>query len=623
MSDIIHLLPDAVANQIAAGEVIQRPASVVKELVENSIDAGATHVSVIIKGAGRTSIQVIDNGKGMSGSDARMAFERHATSKIREAKDLFALHTMGFRGEALASIAAVAQVEVRTRRVTDDVGTEIEIAASKVERQEPVQCAAGTSFTVKNLFFNVPARRKFLKSDETEMRNIIQEMQRVMLAHPDVAFTLYNGDDTVYDAVQGTLKQRIVSVIGKKSRNVAQHLLQVEADTVLVKINGFVGVPEAATKSAPQFFFANGRYMCHPYFRRAVLQAYDRMLPADVTPMFFLSLEVDPATIDVNIHPTKTEIKFENEKEIWSILSVAVKEALGKFNVAPSIDFNAEGKIEIPVAHSTAGYVPPQPRVEYNPAYNPFREADAARTQVRHWREMFAGMEKESLRGEEHCGSAAEEDMPFSITDMSGVEGCQGRLFGEETEEAHGDMFVYKGRFLCAAMKSGLAFIDIQRAMQRVMYDDMMAQFGAHSGVAQKLLFPEVLELSADDFCLFTEIEPDLKAIGFELSPFGKRMYSIDAVPAQLAESTDIIKVLEDMLLCVKERGGDVKAELRELMAESLSRSASSTRMKSDLTPDERTALVGRLFASTNPNLTPDGKVIVSVLTDKEIERRF
>ncbi len=618
MSDIIHLLPDSVANQIAAGEVIQRPASVVKELVENSVDAGARHVSVIIKGAGRTSIQVIDDGKGMSGTDARMAFERHATSKIREAQDLFALHTMGFRGEALASIAAVAQVEVRTRREEDEVGTEIEIAGSKVERQEPVQCAVGTSFTVNNLFFNVPARRKFLKSDETEMRNIVQEMQRVMLAHPDVAFTLYNGGDTVYDAPQGTFKQRIVSVIGKKSRNVAQHLLQVDAETVIVKITGFVGTPEAATKSAPQFFFANGRYMCHPYFRRAVLQAYERMLPGEVTPMFFLSLEVDPATIDVNIHPTKTEIKFENEKEIWSILSVAVKEALGKFNVTPSIDFNTEGQIDIPVAQ--AGYVPQQPRVEYDPSYNPFRDEEP-RSQVRRWRDMFDGLERD--KGRESIRGGAEVDMPFTITEMSGGEASQGRLFDEERESGYGDMFVYKGRFLCAAMKSGLAFIDMQRAMQRVMYDEMMVQFGAHTGVAQKLLFPEVLELSADDYCLFTEIEPDLNSIGFELSPFGKRMYSIDAVPAQLSESSDIIKVLEDMLLCVKERGGDVKAELQELMAESLSRSASSARMKRELTQDERTALVGRLFASTNPNLTPDGKVIVSVLTDKEIERRF
>lgn len=333
--DIIHLLPDSVANQIAAGEVIQRPASVIKELVENSIDAGASLIKVVVKGAGRTSILVIDDGKGMSATDARLAFERHATSKIQQSADLFALTTMGFRGEALASIAAVAQVELRTRRNSDELGTFIEIEGSKLLRQEMEQCAVGTQFLIKNLFFNVPARRKFLKSDETEMRNIMQEMSRIVLAHPDIAFQLYNGDDLVYDLPIASFKQRIVALCGRKVRNISQQLVNIEVNTTLVKLTGYVGTPQSAGRNPQQFFFVNGRYMNHPYFRRAVVQAYERMISAEDTPQFFLNLEVDPSTIDVNIHPTKTEIKFENEREIWSIISIAVKEALGKFNVAP------------------------------------------------------------------------------------------------------------------------------------------------------------------------------------------------------------------------------------------------------------------------------------------------
>ena len=397
--DIIHLLPDSVANQIAAGEVIQRPASVVKELVENSIDAGATLIKVIIKGAGRTSILVIDDGKGMSPTDARLAFERHATSKIQQSADLFALTTMGFRGEALASIAAVAQVELRTRRNCDELGTFIEIEGSQVVRQEVEQCAVGTQFLIKNLFFNVPARRKFLKSDETEMRNILQEMSRIVLAHPDIAFQLYNGDDLVYDLPVASFKQRIVALCGRKVRNISQQLVDVDVNTMLVKISGYVGTPQSAGRNPQQFFFVNGRYMNHPYFRRAVLQAYERMISAEDAPQFFLNLEVDPSTIDVNIHPTKTEIKFENEREIWSILSIAVKEALGKFNVAPSIDFDTTDSIDIPVATKIDGAIPEMPKVTFNPNYNPFQSSGSSSNNYtsqshstpRNWKDLFEG----------------------------------------------------------------------------------------------------------------------------------------------------------------------------------------------------------------------------------------
>ena len=344
MSDIIHLLPDSVANQIAAGEVIQRPASVLKELVENAIDAGASFIRVIIKDAGRTLVQVSDNGKGMSETDARMAFERHATSKIKDAQDLFSIRTMGFRGEALASIAAVAQVEMRTRREEDELGTLVEIAGSRVFRQEPVQCDRGTTFQIKNLFFNVPARRRFLKSDSVEKNHILQEFYRIVLVHPDVEFSFYDGDDEIFKLPVSNTKLRIEQVFGSAKKKLNQQLLTIETDTNLVAINGFIGRPEYAQKQAHQFFFVNGRYMRHPYFHKAVMLAYNQLIQSTDNPLYFIYFEVDPQTIDINIHPTKTEIKFENEQAIWSILSATVKEALGKFNIVPSIDFDREDR---------------------------------------------------------------------------------------------------------------------------------------------------------------------------------------------------------------------------------------------------------------------------------------
>ena len=374
MSDIIHLLPDSVANQIAAGEVIQRPASVIKELVENAIDAGATEIHVLVTDAGKTSIQVIDNGCGMSATDARLSFERHATSKIRTASDLFALRTMGFRGEALASIAAVAEVELKTRLAGDELGTRIVLAASKVECQEPVACPQGSNFAVKNLFFNVPARRKFLKSNATELNNILAEFERIVLVHPDIAFYLYSNDTALYNLPAVSLRQRIVSVFGKK---LDQQLIALDVDTTLVRISGYVGKPDAARKKgAHQYFFVNGRYMRHPYFHKAVMEPYERLVPAGEQVPYFVYFDVDPANIDVNIHPTKTEIKFENEQAIWQILSAAVKETLGRFNIVPSIDFDTEDKPDIPV-FDTGGEPVDQPRLHYDASYNPFKSVSA------------------------------------------------------------------------------------------------------------------------------------------------------------------------------------------------------------------------------------------------------
>ena len=622
--DIIHLLPDSVANQIAAGEVIQRPASVVKELVENSIDAGATLIKVIIKGAGRTSILVIDDGKGMSPTDARLAFERHATSKIQQSADLFALTTMGFRGEALASIAAVAQVELRTRRKDDELGTFIEIEGSQVLRQEVEQCAIGTQFLIKNLFFNVPARRKFLKSDETEMRNILQEMSRIVLAHPNIAFQLYNGDDLIYDLPIASFKQRIVALCGRKVRNISQQLVDVDVNTMLVKISGYVGTPQSAGRNPQQFFFVNGRYMNHPYFRRAVLQAYERMISAEDAPQFFLNLEVDPSTIDVNIHPTKTEIKFENEREIWSILSIAVKEALGKFNVAPSIDFDTTDSIDIPVATPTDGIIPEMPKVTFNPNYNPFQSGGTnyhtqSSSVSRNWKDLFEGRKEE-------VDVRRETLQPQEIFANKDIQSKSPNSQLSEFNTQHPtfeDTFLYKNRYLCVPMKSGLMFVDIQRAIARICYDKLLLQVEKSVGASQKLLFPEVLELSLDDKCLFTEIEIELKAVGFEIAEFGKSMYRIEGIPALLSEGVDVLKILETIIEEVKNSGVDVSDSVHRIIANILSQSEATIRIKHNMSPEERNSLIAQLFASSNPNNTPDGRKIINTLTDATIDAMF
>ena len=624
--DIVHLLPDSVANQIAAGEVIQRPASVVKELVENSIDAAASTITIVVKGAGRQLVQVIDNGKGMSSTDARLSFERHATSKIAAANDLFSLSTMGFRGEALASIAAVAQVELRTRTEADEMGTFIEIAGSTVERQELIQCQIGTTFSIKNLFFNVPARRKFLKSDETELRNIIQELQRIVLAHPDVAFRFYNGDDLVHDLYEETFKQRIVALFDKKNRNIARQLLNVDADTSLVKIHGFVGTPQSAGRNTPQFFFVNGRYMYHPYFRRAVAQAYERMIAPDDTPLFFLNLTVVPSTIDVNIHPTKTEIKFENEREIWSIISIAVREALGKFNITPSIDFNTEGQVDFPSVVGSTPAAITMPDVPFDPNYNPFRTSQPSHTssassynskshhtdisKIRNWQQLFDGacQQRMSMPSDE---SSIDENVIAS-------QAQEGALFNAQSES-----LLHRGKYICLSMKSGLVVIDVVRASWRIYYDDLMRMIDVNRGVSQKLLFPEIIQLSADDRCLFTEIEFDMRAVGFDFSEAGPTMLNIEGIPAILPDDVELSGIIDLLLHNIKDGGPDVTRTIRQIIARTISHSAAQKRTTTAMSPDGRTQLVGRLFSSTNPNFTPEGQPIITTLTDDDLLSRF
>lgn len=602
--DVVRLLPDSVANQIAAGEVVQRPSSVVKELMENAVDAGARMVKVIIRGAGKQAITVIDDGCGMSESDARLAFERHATSKIRQAEDLFSIKTMGFRGEALPSIASVAQIEIKTRREEDRLGTLIAIEGSKVMKQEPTECAKGTQFTVRNLFFNVPARRKFLKSDETEMKNIVQEFQRVSMAHKDVEFKLFSGDDLMVELVAGGMKQRVTQLFGRHKKNFEKDLIPIHADTTLVQIEGFVGRPETAGRCVPQHFMVNDRYIVHPYFRRAVIQAYDKMIQGDAVPMFFIEFKVDPQTLDVNIHPTKTEVKFENEREIYSILVVAIKEALGKFNIAPSLDFDNPGAVDIPVYNpGGCGYGMKMPEVKFDSSYNPFSSPNLnVRHETRNWETMFEGMKHERSEAEEQ---------KLNIETIEDIVGTAANSVTDNDTEM-GESIYYRNRWLCVALKSGLALIDVPMAMQRIKYDDIMAMEGDMP--SQKLLFDEILQMrSCDDECIFHEIEVDLKEIGFRFEQFGPMMYRMDAVPAVMPEGVDSLDFVQSIIDGMKEGELDVKHEFRAQLAMKIAM-LSGRNTKQQMGKEERDSLVARLFASSNPNNAPSGGQIIRMI---------
>lgn len=621
MSDIIRLLPDSVANQIAAGEVIQRPASVVKELVENSIDAGATHVDVVVVDAGKTCIQVIDDGKGMSATDARLAFERHATSKIQKADDLFALRTMGFRGEALASIAAVAQVELRTCVKGDTLGTSITIAGSKVESQESVSCPVGSNFSIKNLFFNVPARRKFLKSNQTELSNIITEFERIALVNPDVSFTFHNNDTEMMNLPAIQLRQRIMGVFGKKLN---QDLLTLDIDTTMVKIHGFISLPEAARKKgARQYFFVNGRYMRHPYFHKAVADAYERLIPPGEQVSYFLYFEVDPANIDVNIHPTKTEIKFENEQAIWQILSAAIKETLGRFNAVPSIDFDTEDMPDIPAIDDFSGgsgYVPPQ--TTFDPSYNPFNTGHSSPSSFSSpksttWEPLFEGLSKHS------SGAAAGEitfDEPETQDTIESAVSAEPSLYSD-VKEVVAHHYQYKGSYILTSVKSGLMIIDQQRAHIRILYDRYMSQLANSRCASQRSLFPDMVHVSPSEVPVLEEIMEDMTALGFDLSSLGGGTYAINAVPAGI-EGLNPETLVVDMLHAAIEKGCKVKEEVQDILAQSLAKAAAIVPGQV-LSNEEMNNIVDSLFSSSTPNYTPDGKTILSVVKDDEIDKLF
>lgn len=614
MNDIIQLLPDSIANQIAAGEVVQRPASVVKELLENAIDAGATSIQLIIKDAGRTLIQVIDNGKGMSATDARLAFERHATSKIRTAEDLFALRTMGFRGEALPSIASVSQVELKTKRAEDEIGTHLVISGSAVEKQVEIACATGSNFAIKNIFFNVPARRKFLKSNETERKNILTELERIAMVNPEIEFSFVDNDIEVLRYPASNIKQRIISVVGKSFN---QQLISIEIETTIAKIYGFIGKPESARKArAMQYFFVNNRYMRHPYFAKAITSAYEPLIPTGENPNFFIYLEVSPDTIDVNIHPTKTEIKFENEQPIWQILAATVKEALGKFNEVPTIDFDTEGAIDIPIHDSSQPMSRPQ--VNLNPSYNPFKNPSAGSSPSTNtykrpsfdWENLYKGFENDI------------EPEAETVEKMSNPNGfLSGSLFEEQTSEDSTIHYQYKNRYILTSVKSGLMMIDQRRAHVRILFDQFLQNIRMKRGVSQRALFPEIIEFSASEAAMVPYLLEDIEAVGFDLSNLGNNSYAINGVPSEL-DKINPVELVHNMVSKSVETGSDVKDEIQESLALSMAYAAAIP-YGHKLTMEETSNIVDKLFASSSHKYTPDGKLIISVVDDHEIEKRF
>lgn len=620
MSDIIQLLPDSVANQIAAGEVIQRPASVVKELVENAIDAGASNINVIIVDAGRTSIQVIDDGKGMSETDARLSFERHATSKIRKADDLFSLHTMGFRGEALASIAAVAQIDLKTRMEGEDLGTQLTISGSRFVGQEPCACPVGSNFTVENLFFNVPARRKFLKSNTTELNNIITAFERIVLVYPQISFTLHSNGTELFNLRSCSYRQRIVEVFGKRLN---QDLLPIGVDTSLCRIHGFVGKPESARKKVlQQYFFVNERYMKHAYFHKAVMTAFDRLIPQGEQIPYFLYFEVPAENIDVNIHPTKTEIKFENEQAIWQILLASVKEAVGKFNDVPSIDFDTEGKPDIPVFNPNGSTS--APKISFNPQYNPFKQSSQPQrtTNTEGWESLYAGLDTNTETPQTDL--FGQEDTPIGNVDngetiiSSVATAPDATAMIEDKSPTH---YQYKGSYIMTAVKSGLMIINQHRAHVRILYEAYLRQLSEHKVHSQKVLFPEMVQFSVSDSAILEHILPEMTEMGFQLDNLGGGSYAVNGVPAGI-EGLNAVTLITDMVAAAIESGTHVKEEIDHVLALSLARNAAIPQGQV-LSNSEMESIVNELFACSNVNYTPSGTPIIAIMQQHDIEHLF
>jgi len=591
MSDIIRVLSDAVANQIAAGEVIQRPSSVVKELMENAVDAGATSITVQVKDAGKTLIQVTDDGTGMSEGDALRSFERHATSKITGADDLFAIRTKGFRGEALASIAAVTEVSMKTRRKEDELGTQIRISGSQLESQEPVQTATGTSIQVKNLFFNIPARRKFLKSDHTELRHIIGEFNHIALTHLDIRCSLLHNGTEILQLPPANLRQRIVGIFGK---SVNTYLIPLETETTIISIRGFIGKPEHARKTyGEQFFFVNNRFIKHPYFHKAVMNGYEQILAADHIPSYFLYFETEPSRIDVNIHPSKTEVKFEEERSIWQILQAAVRESIGKHNLSPSLDFSMEGVIDIPVL--TGDTEIKKPSVDTNPDYNPFEG------------ERSFQMDKQVK--------------PYLDDRFEGWE----QMF-EPSASSGGTVTKYiqiKNKYILSPVKSGLMVIDQRRAHERIIYEKLMRSRKEEKPLAQQSLFPETVELNAEDYQTCLDMLEELDRLAFDIRDFGNQSVVIHGMPSDLNVSgKGAIDTLEMMIEQYKSLKGEMDMGITEKIARSTANS-SAIRYGQPLSDIEMQELTDQLFACSNPNHTPSGKTIVRIIEVGELDNQF
>lgn len=624
MSDIIKLLPDSVANQIAAGEVIQRPSSVIKELVENSIDAGADDIHIILKEAGRSLIQVIDNGKGMSATDARLAFERHSTSKITCAEDLFSLHTMGFRGEALASIAAISQLELKTCRKEDSIGTKLLISASKCEKQEPEMCPVGANFIIKNLFFNVPARRKFLKSNQVELSNIIKEFEKLALVNHNVSFTLVHNDTTIYKLLGGSFKQRIIDLFG---RSLDMQLIPLKLDTSLIKIDGFISKPENSRKrNALQYFFVNGRYMRHPYFHKAVLTSYDELIANDVQPNYFLNFTVEPESIDVNIHPTKTEIKFENEAPIWQILSAAVKETLGKFSVVPSIDFDTEDAPEIPAFTNDTECT--KPNIDFDPTYNPFEVSKSKvnsgyRSQLpnslKNWEILGEGFTKSKIYQPDEEPLSPEPMVELPIKDNF----ISSSIFSDNADEVKNNIICFQlnGKYIVSSVSSGIILVDQHRAHVKVLYERYLNQIERDEIVSQGIMFPVMLHLTPAQGAVMGEITDGLNKLGFNLSHLGGNDWTVNGMPTGV-EKLDIEDTILQVIDEVNEGGKELSAKLFDKIALSVARSGAIPYGKK-LSNSEAEALVEDLLALPDPNYTPDGKKVINTLSLEQINKMF
>ena len=629
MNDIIHLLPDSVANQIAAGEVVQRPSSIIKEMVENSIDADATSVKVLVTDGGKTTVQVIDDGKGMSETDARLSFERHATSKIQKASDLFCLTTMGFRGEALASIAAVAQVELKTRRKEDELGTMIQVAGSKIEKQEPVACPAGSNFLVQNLFFNVPARRKFLKSNQTELTNVVADFQRIVLVHPEISFSLYNNGVEMFHLPAASVRQRIIDVFGKK---INAELLPIEVETSLVSISGYVGKPDSSKKKGVhQYFFVNGRYMRHPYFHSAVMKAYENLIPVGEHVSYFIYFAVDASSIDVNVHPTKTEIKFDNEQPIWQVLSAAVRETIGQFCNVPLIDFDVEGKPDIPAIGANTS-IPHQPKLAPS-SYNPFKtEGSRSYSQSAGWEKLFDKYSNPvSSEGDEGLTSIQmnpSEKVPGEGEVPEG-DNLQGSIWnavmGRDGVAAPFDVtvqkFQYKGRYIVLPSANGIMVVNQHRAHVRVLFDQNMQCINSGNRPSQKELFPIVVQFEKADCIVLENLMEDICSLGFDLSNLGGGAYSVNGIPVGL-EGIDISTLLHDMVVSAKEMTNDIRREAQEALALTMAENAAIV-YGQVLSSMEMERLLRDLFATKIPARTPDGKLVYTILDDKMLNDLF
>ena len=633
--DIIRLLPDAVANQIAAGEVIQRPASVVKELVENAVDAGATSITIVIKDGGRTLIQVIDNGSGMSPADARMAFERHATSKISTAADLYALHTMGFRGEALPSIASVAQVELRTMRPGDENGTCLRISGSRFEGQEPVAATSGSNFIVRNLLFNQPGRRKFLKKDSVETGHILREFERLALVNPHIDFTLVSNDVTLYQLLHASEKQRIVDLFGK---SLDRALLPISTAAPFVRISGFIGLPSAAKKRGfQQFFGVNGRNMRHPFFHRAVMGCYQPLIASDAQPSYFINFEVAPENIDVNVHPQKHEIKFEDELIIRDVLVAAIKESLGRFNVSGAIDFDVEDAPEIPAFDPREALVEPAPaEADF---YNPFApEVSKPRTEARtesrinsapggtarthaapsDWQKLYESFSRERAAGLDEVRGSALNDAPDTGGDSTAQSSLPQMPAAEGALTRH--CMQLRGRYIAMPASTGLMLIDVHRAHVNVLYAALMA---AHAGEApsQRLIFPDTVELTPSQSAAVAAMTDVLAEMGFDISPMGGNAWAVNAVPASVA-GKNVEEALAAMADEIATTGTLDPASLRSGAALALARAA-AMRAGHALSDDEMEALAADLLRLPSPTYTPDGLRVIATIDNNSIDSLF